>query len=314
MTEKKTNSEDKKDVNVVMNSLQEKDEKEKAKKPNYKIWHFGKSRWDKVVVERFWAESDEKALERLEEVKKSWNGNEELFWSTVHYTCVIDDDGEMSDEVDIDDGRKNVEWLWGGKKKKKKGKWWKRAWEEVAFFFEWWLVDRPKDFWWWMKDLVYLLKNGERRSAQWSLDWHLLDSIERNVPKLIENSHCLAFIDEAIMKLHGDEEGFDLDKFLREHCSGYPEEVEKLAVEIQREEYEKLLQHVKLYRYYSDMGHGDFDDPEWVELDKKWRGTLPLKRGTWDEIEDWKKLVKLAQDEWEAVWEWMKKHGQKLND
>ena len=40
------------------------------KKPNYKIWHFGKTKWDRVVDERFYAENDEGAYTYLKAFKK----------------------------------------------------------------------------------------------------------------------------------------------------------------------------------------------------------------------------------------------------
>lgn len=285
-------------------------EESNKNKPNYKIWHFGRTKWDKIVVERFYAENDEKAYEYLEDFKKNnlQIDGKEHYYSTIYYTRCVDNKWNKSEEYDIEDRESRA--LWYSKDKS----WLKKAWEEVTFFFGYYFIDRPKDLWYWIRDLKYLLKNKEAYSNQWNLDWHLIDSIERNLPSLIKNSHSLAFLDEAIIQMHGHEPGFDLDKFYRDNYMGYPKDLEELALKIQNEEYNKLLLNVKLYKYYSSFGSIDFDNKDEVEFDKIWRRTLPIKKGTYDEISDYKELIKLTKDSWNSIWDWMKAYGQKLND
>lgn len=278
------------------------------KKPNYKIWHFGKTKYDKVVDERFWAEDDGSAYAHLQNYICNHKDGTLYYYSTICYSCMVDENGIKSQEYDIEDHEFRYK-LWNSRKS-----WLKRTWEEVKFFFEYWLIDKPKDICYWIRDLVYLLKNKEAYSNQWDLDWHILDSIERNVPSLIKNSNALAFIDEAIVQLHGKDKSFDLKQYHKDHCCGYPEEVEALAVKIQNDEYGKLLQHVKLYRYYADLGCIDTSDPEQVKFDKKWRYTLPFKKGTYDEVADYDKVIAMANEQWNAIWDWMKAYGQRLND
>ena len=279
-------------------------------KPNYKIYFFkGVSKWEKEVVEKFYAEDDDAAYAYLEEVKKSGKyAGKELYYKTITFASTIDGKGNRSPEVDAEDFRAMVHWI------HENTPWHKKAWEEVKDFFAYWLVDRPKDLYYWTRDLVYLLKNKEAYSNQWNLDWHILDSIERNVPSLIKHSHSLAFIDDAILQVHGHEPGFDLDKFHEDHCAGYPQDIEDLAIEIQYEEYKKLLLYVKLYKYYANFGDVDFNNPDEVAFDKEWRHTLPLKKGTYDEVSDYKALFALSQEYWDKIWDWMKKHGHTLND
>lgn len=285
-------------------------EEDKDKKPNYKIWHFGKTRWDRVVDERFYAENDGKAYEHLVEFENKTlvDDGSKFYYSSIHYVCVTSKNGKCNQEFDIEDHksrklfyRSNESWL-------------KRLYEEIRFFFSYYFIDKPKDFYYWTRDLVYLLKNKEAYSNQWNLDWHLLDSIERNVPSLIENSCALAFIDDAILKMHGNEPGFDLDQYHRDNYAGYPKDIEELAMKIQKEEYSNLLLYVKLYKYYSSFGDVDFNNQEEVEFDKQWRYTLPIKKGTYDEISDYAKALSLSKEYWGKIWDWMKLHGQKLND
>lgn len=280
------------------------------KKPNYKIWHFGKDKWDKVVDERFYAEDDDAAYAHLQSFisKSQLDDSKKHYYSAVHYSCSVDDKGNKSPEFDIEDHLYRYK-LWYDDKP-----FFARMCEEVKFFLSYWFIDKPRDFKYWVRDLVYLLKNKEEYSNQWNLDMHLLESIERNVPSLIKNSHSLAFIDDAILQMHSKDPSFDLDEYCKEHYCGYPKEVEDLAMKIQNEEYAKLLLHVKLYKYYSDVGSIDFDDEEQVKFDNEWRHTLPMKKGTYDEVSDYKKLIAMSREQWDAIWDWMKKHGQKLCD
>lgn len=277
--------------------------------PNYKIYYFDKNHYDKIVVENFSAKNDDEAYQHYLNVANSIaNKDKEIYYGTIHYGCTVDSKGNQSPYYDIEDHRKYGEWIYENEN------FLKRTWENIKYFFHYWFVDRPKDFHYWFRDLRYLLKNKEAYSNQWNLDWHLLDSIKRNVPSLIQNSYALAFIDEAIMQVHGKDPKFDLKKYHEEHYAGYPKEIEDLAVKIQKEEYENLLLYVKLYQYYANFGDIDFDDPEEVEFDKKWRHTLPIKPGTYDEISDYDKMNQLVKEYWDKIWDWMKAYGQKLND
>ena len=279
-------------------------------KPNYKVYYFkDSSKCCKVVIERFYAENDDAAYAHLEEVKKTHlELTNELYYATLHYVSIVDENGNRTHEVDIDDHRK---WLWLNRSNVPLLK---KILEEVKDFFAYWLVEKPKDIYYWTRDLVYLLKNKEAYSNQWNLDWHILDSIERNVPSLIKNSHSLAFINEAVIQAHKDVPEFDLDEYNKEHCCGYPKEIEELAMKIQKEEYANLLLHVKLYKYYANFGIVDFDDPEQAAFDKEWRHTLPVKKGTYDEISDYNELLALSKEHWDKIWDWMKAYGEKLND
>lgn len=292
--------------NEIMNTIEK---TEKNEKPNYKIWHFGKSKWDRVVDETFYAENDDDAYVHLQH----WINDHvcfnfvQYYYSSICYVRYADGNG-IYEDFDIEDMAARKKW------RARKTSFLKKAFDEITFFFSYYFISRPKDLYYWIRDLVYLLKNKEAYSNQWNLDIHILDSIERNVPSLIKNSQSLAFLDEAIIKMHGNDPQFNMKKYHEEHCMGYPKEIEDLAIKIQNEEYNKLLLHVKLYKYYADFGHINFDNDEEVMFDKKWRSTLPFKKGTYDEIADYNKAIALAQDQWNKIWDWMKMYGQKLND
>ncbi len=279
-------------------------------KPNYKIWHFGKTQWDRVVDERFYAKSDNEAYCHLVDFmnKTPVFDGKTFYYASIHYTYMVDENGNHSQAFDIDNLAERIVW------RKSNAHWLKRAFDEIVSFFEYYFVDKPKDLYYWTRDFVYLLKNKEEYSNQWNLDMHLLDSIERNVPSLIKNSHSLSFIDQAILRMHAGDPNFNLKEYHKAHYAGYPKEVEDLAIKIQNEEYANLLLYVKLYRYYANTGSIDFDNREDVEFDRKWRHTLPIKKGTYDEIADYDKILELSQRYWDKIWDWMKFYGQTLSD
>ena len=112
-----------------------------AKKPNYKIYCFkDELKLDKEVIERFYAENDDAAYAHLEEVKNyPENAGKELYYATVHYVCKVDEKGNKSDTIDIDDMKLIGTWI------HENDIWCKKIWEEVKDFFEYWFVTKPKD-------------------------------------------------------------------------------------------------------------------------------------------------------------------------
>ena len=272
--------------------------------PNYKIFWVD-DKHNKHIVTKFKAKDDNEAKTRLNEYCNALNDSA-YYYGRIHYVKYCSPNGDTKikcmDDKDIflvDDDYKQNAFI--------------KAFKSIGDFFEYWFLQKPLDWWYKMQDVAYLLKYGEARSNQWNLDCHLLDTIELNVPSLIKYSHGMMFIDEAILELHKNDKNFDLRKYHEEHCRGYPDDVEKLAMKIQNDEYNKLLLYVKLYKYYSDFGCVDLSNANDVKFDKEWRHTLPIKDGTYDEF-DYDKLNNLAQEQWNNIWDWVKKHGQKLYD
>jgi hypothetical protein len=276
------------------------------KRPNYKIYHFGKNHYDKIVDDRFYAENDNDAYTYLQAFINTSKDDVKRYYATIHYSSIVDEDGNKTEEFDIDD-MKNVVMY-------RKTSFIKRVGMHIADFLRYWLIDKPRDFRYKIHDLMYLIKNGEEYSCRWNIDQHIIDTLEKNIPHLIKNSHSLMFLDEAILKMHENEKDFDLTKYHIYNCGVYPKEVEDLAIKMQNEEYSKLLQYIKLYKYYSSYGDFNEDDPDEVAFDKEWRHTLPIKLGTYDEISDYSKIDNLVKDSWNKIWDWMKLYGYKLND
>ena len=270
--------------------------------PNYRIFWVD-SKQLKHTIKKFKAGSDEEALAELKKFTTD-DSTKKHYYGKMHYVRCMSSSGKMKiralgDSYDpFADDKKSIL---------------KRALSCIGDFFSFWLWQKPVDWWYKVKDIMYLLKHGEARSNQWNLDSHLIDSIILNVPSLIENSHSLMFLDEAILKFHGDDPNFNLKQYHLDNCCGYPDEVETLAMEIQYEEYKSLLLNAKLYKYYSDAGIIDTNSEDEVKFDKEWRHTLPVKDGTYDEF-DYEKLKDMTQTAWNNVWDWVKKYGHTLYD
>lgn len=271
--------------------------------PNYQIFWVDDKQLKHTVL-KFKADNDEEALLKRDE-HDLLNDDHSYYYGKIRYVKHLNKDGtftmyDMSDTSEIygikDDNCKLMKFF-----------------GSMIDFFTYWLWQKPIDWWYKTKDIIYLIKHGEKKSNQWNLDMHLIDTLILNVPSLIKNSYGLMFLDEALLRLHKGDESFDLKKYHLEHSGGYPDEVEDLAYRIQIEEYKKLLLNARLYKYYVDAGMIDTDNPDEVAFDKEWRHTLPVKNGTYDEF-DYDKLTELYQNAWNNVWDWIKKYGHTLYD
>lgn len=174
----------------------------------------------------------------------------------------------------------------------------------------------PQDWIDFLRCKLHLLKHGISECSIWNtLDSHLIDSIIKVVPYLIEHSHGVQWNREAVIEVAGNgDPNFDVAKWESDHDFIYSDKVMKRAAEMQNAELNYLLLNARLYKYYSDCAIIDRDNPEEVLLDLHWHHTLPLVPGSYDIISDYFKLSQLAQERWDNVWDWIKKYGQRLWD
>lgn len=255
----------------------------------------------KIVMQRFYADDDNEAYEKLKDFRKIANKTYTYYYKEVFEQVTVDDDGKKHVYEDVDEMHRRL--------CEEKGTWdklciWLRVkWSDV------------KDKWYKMKYLWYYIKTGHEYKASWSLDCFLLREIVWNLKRLKTDTHgCVVyFLDQARKQLHKDDKDFDLEKYNNEHYE-YTDEEFKLAVKIRTEEYDKVIEHILLYDYYSNFGIVNcelVDDTEAFEA--KWKSTLPIKPGTYRSF-DYDKLDALAKEHWNFTWNWIKEHGQKLWD
>lgn len=233
---------------------------------------------------KFWHVSDSDALRVLNLFKESHpEYGDNCFYSTSGY--FIDPDGSRHDTLFENDENKC---------KKRK----------IKFSFsDFWF--RVKDFWFRVKDTFYFFRHGHSMKESWSIDSHLLEDLRFNLKKLAENTNgCPTFICERAK--------FELNKTDKEEWNYDNDEME-LAMKMWIDELNKLRENVLLYEYYDGYGIVEEDDKEMVEIDRKYRDTLPYKPGTKNEF-DFPKLRELAKERWDNIWNWIKEYGESLWD
>lgn len=271
-------------------------------KPNYKIVTLDEN-LKKHLVCKFYAKDDKEANEYL--VKTYSNASVKHYWERYCPIRILEDDGSIHEYDDhesyLSEKKENI---------------FKKAWKWFTFNLWYYFIDRPRSFWLWAKSICFLLKNKIEKDALWDFDEYLLKQIKNTLPRLMEDRVGISpkFIDMALLELHRDDKKFDLKKYHENHCSsGYPKDVEDLADKLMVKTYNDILLHIELYRYYNSYGIIDFNNPKEVEFDKKWRVTLPIIEGSYDEVDD-DKMNSLIDQEWNAIWEMMKEYGRTMWD
>lgn len=253
----------------------------------------------KTVLKKFQANNDAEAYEKLQEYKKA-TGNEACYYANEHAYVILDKDGNKKNYASMDDAHN--EWY------ESLGIWDKLSME---FSYMW---SRVKDAWYWLKYLWYYIRTGHDYRASWSLDSHLLNEIVWNL-KILKNDNfgCSGFfLDKARAALHKDEEGFDLDEYAKKVNYSYSDEEHTLAKQLRAEEYDRMIEYIALYDYYSNFGIASKELVDDVDaFEKKWSSTRPIKPGTYDEL-DFDKLRQLEDEYWCKIWKWMMTYGRML--
>lgn len=291
-------------------------------KNNYKIFRVEKDTssingYKKITMKKFYAKNDVEAYEYLKEYRKLANKQFIYYYGAIHTYKLQDTDGIVFECEYFSDaykqehdykmkhykGFKLVKYVLGN------------IWLDIQIWFEHYTVNVWHNITNWFSCMWYFHKHQQYKHASYGLDSYMLDTLMHNVRKLLENKHGVAYpyLDKARIELHKNEKDFDIIKYNKEHYD-YTDDETTLASKYQSESYEQLLQYIRLYRYYlDDYMLIDSNDKELVELDKKYRHTLPIKPGTYDEME-YDKLSKLSDKYWNKIWEWMRMYGQTLWD
>lgn len=142
------------------------------------------------------------------------------------------------------------------------------------------------------------------RSEHWSIDQHILEDIEFNIPILIKEKHGIPneYCFRAVQEAHKDEPGFDADAWYKKHNYSCTNAEMKLAEDLFNADLKDMLKTIKIYRYYSDYGHVDNSkDKLMLEVEKELKSSFPYRRGTNSEI-DYLALQKLTDKAWNDIW------------
>jgi hypothetical protein len=283
------------------------------KNKNYKIfrvevkYHKGrkfKYAWPKkIVMQYIYAKDDKDAYNQLKKYRKIAN-KEYTYYVEPYVTYHVIGDDETYDLDTLLSGRRN------------KMPWYKRILEDVSFNLHYYFVDKPKDIYYRAYDIWYLLKNKHQHFESWNIDRALIDTLHFNIKKLKNKKYSLswAMLDKAILEKHKDDPNFDLKQFHKEHCSGYGNEIEKRAIELEKELFDKLISDICAYKYYTDWydNINELDD-EQVATEKRLKHTLPLIKGSYDRY-DYIKLNELSTKYWNRIWETTRIYGREFVD
>lgn len=276
---------------------------------NYKIFRVELEKhrkyiWPKkIVMQYIHAEDDDDAYKQLKDYKKI--ANKEYTYYVEPQTYYYTKDGKKHDiDSFVDEFKSRVPWY-------------KRILDDISFYLHYYFVDKPKDIYYHIKDFIYFLKNKHEKWESWNVDRALLKTLLFNIKKLRNNKYTLSWkmVDKAILEKHKDDPNFDIKQFHKEHYSGYGDDIEKRAIELEKEMFDKLIQDINEYFYYVNYYNDYIDETnkELVELDKRLRPTLPLIKGSYDRY-DYKKLNDMALKRWNRIWETVRIYGLEFVD
>ena len=281
------------------------------KKDNYRIFRVEESMKchglpKKITMVRITAEDDNDAYLQLKDYVKYANKEFKYYVEEWQPTVVI----RNGKKTEYDDYCDMME------KERASRSFIKKAYDAVDSFFYKMFISIPADFFYKVKETLYLLKHKQQLHASWCIDDVMLDTLLFNIPILKKNKHCLSWkmLEKALLEKHPSFTKQDVDKYFATHYNGYGDDIERRAVELEKEMFDKLIDDIKAYRYYAGQyTYIDKNDKDLVETDKKLRHTLPLVKGSYDRYE-YKKIREMTDKCWNKVWETVRTYGQEFND
>lgn len=253
----------------------------------------------KIIMQKFFAENDTEAYNYLKEYRKVANKAYTYYYGQEDKYVSVDENGNKKTYSSMNEMIKD--WLKD-----------KNILEKIKteLSYRW---SKIIDGWHWLKYLWYYIRTGHNYKASWSLDSYLIDEIVWNIKILKNDSGCSTlYLDKARAEIHKDEKDFNIDDYAIKMNYCYTEDEWKLAKKLRAEEYDRMLEYIALYDYYSNYGIADktlVDDVKAFE--EKWKKTLPIKPGTYREF-NYNKLDTLANKYWNKIWEWFRTYGRTL--
>ena len=193
---------------------------------------------------------------------------------------------------------------------------WLKFWDGLT----WYCWDKPKDKfkeWRWdRRNLKNWKKTGHSLDEYWSLEMHLLKDLKYNLKKLNEEGYGIntIFMYDALRDKHPLESDDEIEKRMNEIMMNADrseaEEIEKLAVEHQKQTYDHIAHLVDLYTFYINQ---DIDDQEPTKENLTDDMHFYLIEGTYNML-DHKKMYDEGQKVWKEIWDLVKKYGQQMGD
>ena len=193
---------------------------------------------------------------------------------------------------------------------------WLKFWNGLT----WYCWERPKnairDWRWNKKNFKNWKKFGHSLNECWSLEMHILKDLKYNLKKLNDDGYTIntKFMYDVLRDKHPEESDGEIENRMNEIMMNSNqrevEEVEKLAIEHQRQTYDRIAHLVDLYTFYVNQ---EIDDKEPTKADLTDDMHFYLIEGTYNML-DYKKMMDDGQKAWNEIWDLVKKYGQQMGD
>ena len=194
------------------------------------------------------------------------------------------------------------------------------AWLQFWDGLTWHCWDRPiraiQEWRWDRRNVKNWRRTGHSLSEHWSLELHLLSDLKYNLKKLNDDGHGIntVFMRDVLRERHPTESDAEIDarlnKIMMYADRTEAEEVERLAVQRQRETYDRICHLVDLYTFYVNQ---EIDDKEPTKETLTDDMHVFLVEGTYNML-DYKKMYDEGQKVWGEIWDLVKKYGQQMGD
>ena len=193
---------------------------------------------------------------------------------------------------------------------------WLKFWDGLTCYC--WV--RPKNKfknWRWNKrNLKNWKKTGHSLDEYWSLEMHMLKDLKYNLKKLNENGYGIntKFIYDALEDKYSlesaDEIEKRMEKIMTNSGGNEAEEIERLAIDHQRQTYDHIAHLVDLYTFYINQ---EINDKEPTKENMTDDMHIYLVEGTYNML-DYKKMLDEGRKVWNEIWDLVKKYGQQMGD
>ena len=193
---------------------------------------------------------------------------------------------------------------------------WLKFWDGLTWYCWSKPKDKFRDWRWDRRNLKNWKKSGHSLDEYWSLEMHLLKDLRYNLKKLNEEGYSIntIFLYDALRDKHplksDDEIENRLNQIMMNSNRDEAEEIEKLAVEHQKQTYDHIAHLVDLYTFYINQ---EIDDQEPTKENLTDDMHFYLIEGTYNML-DHKKMYDEAQKIWNEIWDLVKKYGQQMGD
>lgn len=274
----------------------------------YKIYHFD-TNGNEVEDFVFNAASRDEAYAIYFDYVKSHDGDINFKYKRLMIFNILHDDGTTTEEEFLanDDEpktffKKNEDFC--------VGKWYSltRKYQNLRYFF--------KELRFWLKNYNMEHCTSHMNSECWSLDIHILNDLKFNIPRIKEIASKgggipTKYTELARMQLKAtsNEKYVIPQDIINSHS--YTTDEFKLAEKLWINELDFGFDLICRYCYYLDYGIIDPNNPIDVEMEKKYKHTIPYYPGTTTDI-DYEKFHEVVEKAWNDVWMWFTENGRDL--